>query len=70
MRWRLLQALNLLVVKVLKVRYFKDKDFLEAKVGYCQSFIWRNLIGGRKILQQGLHYRIRKGDKIYVYKSN
>lgn len=37
--WRLIQYPVSLMAKVMKARYFKQIDFLKAKVGYNPSFI-------------------------------
>ena len=48
--WRLLQNPNSLIAKILKARYFKHADFMEAKLGSNPCFIWRSILWGRKIL--------------------
>lgn len=42
--WRLLQYPDSLVAKVLKARYYRQTDFMEAKVGSNPSFIWRSIL--------------------------
>ncbi|KAL9451496.1 hypothetical protein AB3S75_013125 [Citrus x aurantiifolia] len=68
--WRLLQKPNSLVAKILKVRYFRHADFMEAKLGSNPSFIWRSILWGRKILQQGTRWRVGNGNQALVMGSN
>ncbi|XP_024042526.1 uncharacterized protein LOC112099318 [Citrus clementina] len=51
--WILLQYPDSLVAQVLKARYYRHIDFMEAKVSSNPSFIWRSILWGREILQQG-----------------
>lgn len=42
--WRILKFPDSLVARVLKTRYFQNKDFLNAKLGSNPSFIWRSIL--------------------------
>ena len=66
---RLLQYPDSLVAKVLKARYYKQTDFMEAKVGSNPSFIWRSILCGKEVLQQGIRWRVRRGGQICVMAS-
>ncbi|KAH9728345.1 putative reverse transcriptase/RNA-dependent DNA polymerase [Citrus sinensis] len=68
--WRLLQNPESLVAKVIKARYYKNTDFLNAKVGSSPSFIWRSILWGRQVLQKGTRWRIGNGEKIQIQASN
>ena len=68
--WRLLQNPESLVAKVIKARYYKNTDFLNAKVGSSPSFIWRSILWGRQVLQKGTRWRIENGEKIQIQASN
>ncbi|KAH9717652.1 reverse transcriptase domain-containing protein [Citrus sinensis] len=56
--WRLLQYPDLLVTRVLKARYYKETDFLQARAGSNPSYIWRSILWGRQVLQKGIRWRI------------
>ena len=58
------------MVRVLKARYFKHDDFLNAKIGSNPSFIWRSILRGRQIILKGLRWRIGSGENAQVYRSN
>lgn len=42
--WRIIQMLNSLMVRVLKGRYFKNKDNMDVEMGSNPSYVWRSLI--------------------------
>ncbi|KAH9684606.1 putative reverse transcriptase/RNA-dependent DNA polymerase [Citrus sinensis] len=64
------ESLNSLVAKVLKARYFKHDDFMNARLGSKPSFIWRSVLWGRQVIQKGSRWRIGNGENVKVYKSN
>ncbi|KAL8473004.1 hypothetical protein ACS0TY_030007 [Phlomoides rotata] len=62
--WRIKDQSNSLLAKIFKARYFKHCDVMEAILGSNHSFIWRSILWGRELIQQGLKWRICKGDHI------
>ena len=42
--WRLINDKDSLCAKILKARYYANKDFLEVDLGYNPSFTWRSII--------------------------
>ena len=46
--WRLPRDQHLLVARVLKARYFPEKEILEADLGPRPSCVWRSILGGSK----------------------
>ncbi|KAH9725592.1 putative reverse transcriptase/RNA-dependent DNA polymerase [Citrus sinensis] len=68
--WRLLQYLELLVTRVLKARYYKETDFLQARAGSNPSYIWQSILWGRQVLQKGIRWRIGNGEKIQICRDN
>ena len=65
--WRLMQNPNSLVARVLKVKYFHDSTFLQAKLGTRPSYMWRSIWEGKKILQMGRRWRVGNEDQIRVW---
>ena len=55
---------------MLKAAYFPDTDFLEAQVGNKPSQIWRAIIDGKDVLQQGLIRRIGNGESTHAWNQN
>jgi hypothetical protein len=51
--WRLVQDPSSLSPLILKAVYFSNCDFLEADLGASPSKIWRAILDGREVLQQG-----------------
>lgn len=66
---RILKEPSSLVSKVLKPKYHPSSDFLDAKLGYYHSFVWRSLTVGRKLLKSGLMWRIENGKQAKIQKD-
>ncbi|XP_060959162.1 uncharacterized protein LOC133030439 [Cannabis sativa] len=62
--WRVWNDRDSLLYSILKARYFKHSDFLNAPVDHNSSFTWRSLLWGRQLLKKGLVWKI--GDGINV----
>lgn len=48
--WRLIHNPDSFVAKVLKAKYYKQTDFLNARIGSNPSYIWRSIVWGRQVL--------------------
>ncbi|OMO57673.1 reverse transcriptase [Corchorus capsularis] len=59
--WRLSQNTDSLCFRVLKAKYFPTSRFMSARLGSNPSFLWRNLLAGRKILEAGSRRRVGFG---------
>jgi hypothetical protein len=68
--WRLLTDKDSLCAKVLKARYHKSTDFLQATCPKRASFMWRSIIHGRDLLKAGLIWRIGDGESVKVWEDN
>lgn len=44
--WRIIQAPDSLVARILKARYFKHSSFLEVNLGSKPSYVWRSILWG------------------------
>lgn len=67
--WRIIQAPDSLVAWVMKRRYFRHSDFMEAKLGSNPSYIWQSILWGREVIHKGLRWRIGDGKLVKVYQS-
>jgi hypothetical protein len=65
--WRLVTDPNSLCARVLKARYFRNGDFMEAKCPKRASFTWRGILHGRELLRKGLIWRIGDGTKVSAW---
>lgn len=68
--WRIVQNPTSLVARVLKARYFKHLDIMQASTGNNPSYIWRSLLWGREILREGMHWRIGNGLDVDISKDS
>lgn len=67
--WRVIYCPESLMARVLKARYFKHSNFLQAKLGYSPSFIWKSILWGRQVLHNGMRWKIRDGKQVKIYQS-
>ncbi|KAA3488137.1 reverse transcriptase [Gossypium australe] len=56
-----------LLAIVLKARYFPFTDILAVKVGSYPSFTWRSICGARELIEEGVLWRIGKGDRVNIW---
>ena len=59
--WRILTNPNSLCARVLKGKYFHDRDFLSSRTKRGASHIWNAILFGRDALHKGLVKRIGDG---------
>ncbi|XP_073291141.1 uncharacterized mitochondrial protein AtMg00310-like [Primulina huaijiensis] len=67
--WRIMIHPESLVARVLKARYFKHKDILEANLGNNPSFIWRSIIWSRQLIFKGVSWRVGNGKRIQTFRD-
>ncbi|KAL8470159.1 hypothetical protein ACS0TY_032872 [Phlomoides rotata] len=65
--WRLIQNSESLLAKTLRAHYFPQSDFLSASVRYNSSYVWHNILHGRKTLSLGLHWIVENGQLIKIW---
>lgn len=65
--WRILINPNCLMARLLKAKYFKDRDFWEAAEGGNPSSIWRSILEGRALLKKGMRRHIGDGQGTWVW---
>ena len=54
---------------MLKARYYKGVEFLDARRGYNPSFTWRSIWGSKALLLEGLKWRVGNGESIRVWED-
>lgn len=68
--WRIWSQPDSLVAKILRGRYFSKSSFMDCGVGTRPSYIWRSILHGRELLQQGLVRKIGNGASTNVWAEN
>lgn len=53
--WRIMQNLESLDSLVLKSKYFKISNVMEAKTGIHSSFIWKSFIASIDLIKDGIY---------------
>lgn len=66
---RLVKFLNSLVNQGISYKYFSGDSFLNVKIGYRPSFVWKSLLAGRKVLNVGLIWSIGDGKTTRIWKD-
>lgn len=62
--WRILQNIESLSAKILKVKYFQQGTILDAKLRRRPSYVWRSIWSARELLKVELLWRAVNGGKI------
>lgn len=68
--WRLLTNPVWLSARILKAAYYPDCGTLQAELGSHPSQIWRAIVDGRDIMQQGDIRRIGTGESKLIWEHN
>jgi hypothetical protein len=68
--WRLLQEPTSLSARVPKAAYYPDGDFLTANLGSSPSRVWRVIMDGKNVLEQGIIKGVGTGESINTWKTN
>ena len=67
--WRLHNNENPFLSTVMKARYYKHDEALEARRGFDPSFSWRSIWGAKSLLLEGLVWRVGTGRSIQVKRN-
>ncbi|XP_073309898.1 uncharacterized protein [Primulina huaijiensis] len=67
--WRVISEPDSLVARVLKGRYFRHQDIMEAEMGSNPSSIWRALMWSRPLLAEGLCWKVGDGARINTFED-
>jgi hypothetical protein len=65
--WRLIQFPDSLAGSVLKAKYYRKGNLLEANMGSRPSLVWRSLMASRDLLREGLFWRIGDGESTRIW---
>jgi hypothetical protein len=65
--WRLIQNPKSLVARIMKAKYYPDTNFLEAEIGRNPSYAWRSIWNSKKLLKEGLIWRVGNGENIKIW---
>lgn len=68
--WRLLCYPDSLLCRVLKGRYFRYSNPMEAKNANSPSFGWKSMMAAKSLLQEGLRKNIQSGFNTRVWSDN
>lgn len=67
--WRIIKNPDSLLFKILRGKYFKDGNFLEAPIGNASSMTWRSICWGRDLFLKGYRWRVGNENLITIDKD-
>ncbi|XP_040986468.1 uncharacterized protein LOC121234565 [Juglans microcarpa x Juglans regia] len=65
--WRILKYPLSLAAVLLKEKYFRHGNFLDAKLGAQPSLVWRSIWSAKVLLREGLRWKVGDGKKINIW---
>jgi hypothetical protein len=67
--WRFLQNPQSLVARIFKEKYFPGCSFMDSVLGNRPSYAWRSIWNAKKLLSEGLIWRVGDGMSIKIWKD-
>ncbi|CAH9109059.1 unnamed protein product [Cuscuta epithymum] len=67
--WKLLTEPKALISRVLAAKYYPKNSFVEAKLGYNPSFVWRSILAAQEVVVAGSRRRVGNGKEISVWRD-
>jgi len=64
--WRILTLSETLVARVYREKYFPRVCFLQSNIGWRPSFAWRSIWNAKKLVQEGLLWKVGNGENILI----
>ncbi|XP_073057409.1 uncharacterized protein [Primulina eburnea] len=58
---------NSMMAQILKARYFRNVDIMDAKIGTNPSYIWRSILWSLDLIRNGLIWRVGNGHQINAF---
>ncbi|XP_056844909.1 uncharacterized mitochondrial protein AtMg00310-like [Raphanus sativus] len=68
--WRIIRNPSSLMARVMKAKYFRHTDFLQAPTYKNSSYAWRSILQARRLIQEGTKWIVGDGSKIRVWEDN
>lgn len=67
--WRMQNNPDSLVTKIMKEKYFKNGNLLEAQLGSTPSLIWRSIWSSLDLVKVRMVWRARNGRSIKIWQD-
>jgi hypothetical protein len=67
--WRLMQEPDSFIGRIYKEKYYSNGTFLSSSLGRRPSYAWRSIWNAKKLLQEGLVWRVGDGRSIKIWKD-
>ncbi|XP_048492142.1 uncharacterized protein LOC125493157 [Beta vulgaris subsp. vulgaris] len=67
--WRLINAPHSLLGRVMKAKYYPSCDFIDASLGYSNSYSWRSIWSAKALVKEGLVWRVGDGENINIWEA-
>ncbi|CAN0845734.1 Uncharacterized mitochondrial protein AtMg00310 [Linum grandiflorum] len=67
--WKFLSNPDALVSRVFKAKYFRQGDFLSARLGNRPSYVWRSILAAQQVVRKGCRWRLGDGRGIKIFEE-
>ncbi|KAA3456989.1 reverse transcriptase [Gossypium australe] len=67
--WRLVTNLDSLLGRIYKAKYYPHTSFWNATLGNNSSYAWKSIYAARKVLEDGIGWRVGSGSQISVLQA-
>ncbi|XP_059454900.1 uncharacterized protein LOC132185097 [Corylus avellana] len=65
--WRLIHNTDSLVARILQEKYYPNASFQTSNLGRRPSYAWRSIWSSKKLLQEGMMWRVGDGKSIKIW---
>ncbi|XP_042972813.1 uncharacterized protein LOC122304620 [Carya illinoinensis] len=65
--WMLQTSVDSLAARIFKEKYYRKGQFVEAKIGYKSSYMWRSLLSTQALVKSGCVWRVGNGKSISIW---
>jgi hypothetical protein len=67
--WRLIHNSDSLVSQIFREKYYPNASFQTSNLGRRPSYAWRSIWASRKLLQEGMRWRVGDGKSIRIWQD-
>ncbi|CAL1367081.1 unnamed protein product [Linum trigynum] len=58
-----------MATRVLKAKYYPNRDILHTQVGTNPSYTWRSILAAQDLIKKGMRWRVRDGTQVNIWED-